>query len=205
MDCISDVEALRGIYGVLPPGAMAPRLVLPQLHRHHLAYIRLSPFVVIASANARGEPDVSPRGDRPGFVTAPDAHTLVLPDRPGNKKLVTLTNILANQAVALLFIVPGRIESLRVNGTASITADPAELAPLAVDGRPPQSALTIRVGSAWFHCGRALLRSQLWEPEAQASPSALPPLGKMIADQIHGIDAGDAEARLERANAQLWG
>jgi uncharacterized protein len=205
MDCIANIEELRGIYGVLPPGAMAPRLVLPELHRHHLAYIRLSPFVVIASANARGEPDVSPRGDRPGFVAAPDANTLVVPDRPGNKKLVTLTNILANPAVALIFLVPGRIESLRVNGTASITADPAVLTPLAVDGKPPQSALAIHVTSAWFHCGRALLRSQLWEPDAQALPGVLPPLGKMIADQIAGIDAGDAEARLARANAQLWG
>jgi predicted pyridoxine 5'-phosphate oxidase superfamily flavin-nucleotide-binding protein len=118
---IDTLAGLRDIYGPLPANSLAMRIVFPQLHRHHRAFIALSPFLVIASADRRGVPDVSPRGDLPGFVAVLDDRTLVIPDRPGNKKLLTMTNVLENPAISLIFFVPGRTESLRVNGRAQIT------------------------------------------------------------------------------------
>lgn len=203
---IETLASLREIYGTLPANSLATRIVFPRLHAHHRTFIALSPLLVMATADGAGEPDVSPRGDLPGFVSVLDDRTLVIPDRPGNKKLVSLTNILENPAVALIFFVPGRTESLRVNGRARITTDPALLQPLSAHGKPPQSALIVAVELAWLHCGRALVRSRLWEPDAQVAKDALPSLGMMIAQQIGGIDAAETEARLERANtALLWG
>ena len=141
-----------------------------------------------------------------GFVAVPDAHRLVIPDRPGNKKLLTLTNVLENPAVALLFFVPGRTESLRVTGTVRVTTDPALLAPLSVQGKMPRSGLIVAVALAWLHCGRALIRSKLWEADSRVGADALPSLGSMLADQIAGVEAAEAEARLAKANgALLWG
>lgn len=203
---VCTVAELRAIYGTPPADSLAVRCVLPRLDKHHRAFIALSPLVVIASADAQGLPDVSPRGDLPGFVAVRDEHTLLLPDRPGNKKLVTLSNILDNPNVALIFFVPGRDDSLRVNGRAQITTDPTVLAPLAVQGKNPRSALIVNVEQAWLHCGKALIRSRLWNPEAKVAPDALPTLGKMLADQIVGVTAAEADARLESANQnKLWG
>jgi PPOX class probable FMN-dependent enzyme len=202
---ISSIETLREIYGSPPPDSLAVRCVLPGLDTHHRAFIALSPFLVLASADAQGMTDVSPRGDLPGFVAVLDEHTLLIPDRPGNRKLVTLSNIVENPHVALIFFVPGRVDSLRVNGQAQITADPTLLAPLAVQGKPPKSGLVVTVENAWLHCGKALIRSRLWEPEAQVAPDALPTLGQMVADQIVGVDAATADAQLENAiKTRLW-
>jgi len=203
---ISSIESLRATYGSPPADSLAVRCVLPGLDQHHRAFIALSPFLVIASADAQGLTDVSPRGDLPGFVAVLDEHTLLIPDRPGNKKLVTLSNIVENPNIALIFFVPGRVDSLRVNGKAHITTDPTLLAPLAVQGKPPKSGLVVAVVQAWLHCGKALIRSRLWEPEAQVAPDALPTLGQMLADQIAGVDAATADARLEHGNkTRLWG
>jgi uncharacterized protein len=203
---VSNAGELRTIYGTPAAESLAVRCVLPHLDKHHRAFITLSPFVVIASADAQGLSDVSPRGDLAGFVAALDDHTLLLPDRPGNKKLETLSNILKNPNVALIFFVPGRNDSLRVNGRARITTDPALLGPLAVQGKSPLSALIITVEQAWLHCAKALIRSRLWDPEAKVAPDALPTLGKMLADQVAGVDAAQADARLEGANKnKLWG
>ena len=202
---VSTLVQLRAIYSPPRPDSLATRCALPQLDRHHLAFIALSPFLTIASADRDGRPDVSPRGDLPGFVTPLDSSTLVIPDRPGNRKMLTLINILENPSVALIFLVPGRTESLRVNGTAQITRDPARLAAFAMHGKTPSSALIVAVETAWLHCGRALIRSRLWDEVSQVAPDALPSLGQMLADQIAGVDAADAEARLETANgALLW-
>jgi uncharacterized protein len=203
---ISSIETLREVYGSPPPDSLAIRCVLSSLDTHHRAFIALSPFLVLASADAQGMTDVAPRGDLPGFVAVLDEHTLLIPDQPGNKKLVTLSNIIENPHVALIFFVPGRVDSLRVNGQAQITTDLTLLAPLAVQGKPPKSGLVVAVTQAWLHCGKALIRSQLWEPEAQVAPDALPTLGQMIADQIGGVDAAATDARLEQANkTRLWG
>jgi PPOX class probable FMN-dependent enzyme len=203
---ISTLVELRTIYGTPHADSVAVRCVLPQLDKHHRAFIALSPFVVIASTDAQGLSDVSPRGDVPGFVATPDDHTLLLPDRPGNKKLETLSNILENPNVALIFFVPGRNDSVRVNGRARITTDPALLGPLAVQGKSPCSALIVAVEQAWLHCGKALIRSRLWDTEAKVKPDALPTLGKMFSDQVSGVDAAQADARLENGNKnRLWG
>jgi PPOX class probable FMN-dependent enzyme len=202
---VGTLSHLRELYGPLPPNSMATRIVFPQLHRHHQAFIALSPFLVIASADGAGVPDVSPRGDLPGFVSVIDDRSLAIPDRPGNKKLLTLTNILQNPAVSLIFFVPGRTESLRVRGRARIIADPDFLGSLAIYGKAPQSGLIVDVDLAWLHCGRALIRSRLWDAHTYPAPDALPTLGAMIAEEI-GVSASDTEARLERANsAFLWG
>jgi PPOX class probable FMN-dependent enzyme len=202
---VSTVAGLRAIYPPPPANSLATRCVLQHLDRHHRAFIAVSPFLTIASADQHGAPDVSPRGDLPGFVTVLDARTLVIPDRPGNKKLLTLTNIIENPSIALIFFVPGRTESLRVNGRAHITTDPTRLASLVVQGKPPLSALVVAVESAWLHCGRALIRSRLWDASSHVEPNALPSLGQMLAEQIDGLAAADAEARLEKANGpMLW-
>ena len=202
---VSTLEGLRAIYPLPAPDSLATRCVLPHLDRHHRAFIALSPFLTIASSDRQGGPDVSPRGDVPGFVAVSDARTLVIPDRPGNKKLLTLTNVVENASVALIFLVPGRTESLRVNGTARITTDPVLLAPLAMLGKSPLSALIVAVESAWLHCGRALIRSRLWDEHSHLRPDAIPSLGQMLADQIRGVDEADAQAQLERAyDALLW-
>lgn len=203
---VSSLAELRTIYSAPSADSLAVRCVLPRLDKHHQAFIALSPFVVIASADSQGLSDVSPRGDLPGFVAVADDQTLLLPDRPGNKKLVTLSNILENPNVALIFFVPGRDDTLRVNGRARITTDPALLGPLAAQGKTPRSALIVTVEQAWLHCGKALIRSRLWDTDAKVTPDALPTLGKMLADQIAGVDAAEADALLENANKnRLWG
>jgi PPOX class probable FMN-dependent enzyme len=205
-DRIETVAGLRDIYGPLPAHSLAARIVFRHLHPHHRAFIALSPFLVIASANRHGAPDVSPRGDIPGFVAVLDDQTLVIPDRPGNKKLLTLTNILENPAISLILFIPGRTESLRIRGMGRIISDADRLRPLAAHGKLPSTGLIVTVEAAWLHCGRALIRSRLWEPDARVACDALPTLGSMIAEEIGGIDADETEARLERANtALLWG
>lgn len=186
--------------------SLADRCVLTSLDKHHRAFIALSPFIIIASTDAQGMPGVSPRGDPPGFVTVLDEQTLLIPDRPGYQKLLTLNNIMENPNIALLFFIPGWVDTLRLTGEARVTEDPTVLAPLAVQGQIPKTALVVTVEQAWLHCGKALIRSRLWEQEAQVAPDALPTLGQMCAAQIAGLDADEADARIEsNNNHRLWG
>jgi uncharacterized protein len=203
---VSTVAQLRGLYGYPSPDALALKIVLRSLDRHHCAFIALSPFMMLATANAAGWPDVSPRGDLPGFVRVLDERTLLIPDRPGNKKLTSMTNILENPHVALIFFVPGRDESLRVNGTVTITTDPQTLCVLTADSKTPRSALRMHVEHAHFHCGKALIRSGLWAPlHMEENRKALPSLGRMLSDQVAGVTAADAEARIDVSYAKrLW-
>ncbi|MFQ6027416.1 MAG: pyridoxamine 5'-phosphate oxidase family protein [Dehalococcoidia bacterium] len=211
---ICTIDELRQVYGLPPANSAAVRIVFPSLHKHHQSFIALSPFLVIASADAKGVTDVSPKGDLPGFVTVLDEHTLIIPDRPGNKKLLTLSNVVENPSVSLIFFIPGRVDTVRVNGKAQITTDPTLLAPFEMQGKIPQSALVVTVEQAWLHCGKALIRSQLWEPEAQVAPDVLPTLGQMTADQITNFDAAEydqrqqtyAKARRDSSiDSPLWG
>ena len=204
-DNISSIGALRAIYPRPAADSMAMRCIFPELDQHHQSFIALSPFLVIASVDENGNPDVSPRGDLPGFVRVKDTQTLVVPDRPGNKKIMTLTNVLKNPAISLIFFVPGRTESLRVKGTGHITTDPDILGALAVQEKSPASALAVTIQLAWFHCGRALIRSRLWDQQLHSSTESLPSLANMLADQIAGLDPAESRARLEKANsALLW-
>jgi PPOX class probable FMN-dependent enzyme len=194
---IADPAALRAHYG--EPKELARKKTLPRLDRHCRDFIARSPFLVIGSADGQGTADVSPRGDHPGFVQVLDDRTLVIPDRPGNKRVDTLANLLAQPKVGLLFFIPGMNETLRVNGTARITTDPAVLEPLSFQGKAPLSALMVSVEEAFLHCAKALLRARLWDPAAQIDRSLFPPLGRMIADQVDGLDAEEAEQLVQES------
>ena len=198
---IEGVRGLREVYA--PPGAGAVRKQLPALDEHCQAFIALSPFLVIASAGADGSVDASPRGDAPGFVAVRDAHTLIIPDRPGNNRIDTLTNMATNPHVGLLFMVPGMNETLRVNGTVQITTDPEIMAPLAVQGKLPRSCLVVTVKEAFLHCARAFVRSDLWNPAKYIDRAAFPSLGCIMSDQVGG-DAQEIDRLLEKANANLY-
>ncbi|MGF1608562.1 MAG: pyridoxamine 5'-phosphate oxidase family protein [Kiloniellales bacterium] len=190
-------EQLRALYG--EPGDLVRRKELPALDKHCRAFIAASPFLVIATADAKGRADASPRGDGPGFVAIVDERTLLIPDRPGNKRLDSLRNILENPNVGLIFFVPGMNETLRVNGRAEVTTDRALLEPLAVNGRVPLSGILVRIEEAYLHCAKALIRSKLWDPAVQIDRKSFPTLGRMIADQIEGVDAESAEAGIQDA------
>lgn len=153
-----------------------------QLDGHMKAFIALSPFLCLGTSNASGA-DVTPRGDRPGFVQVPDDHTVLIPDWPGNNRLDALSNVLDNPAVALLFFVPGMLETLRINGNAEVSLDDALIARWEVDGKRPRSVLRVAVSEAFMHCGKALIRSKLWAPESQVDRRALPSYGQMLKDQ----------------------
>ena len=188
---------LRGLYG--EPGELARRKVINRLDRHCRAFVAASPFLVIGTADAEGRADVSPRGDAPGFVAVLDERRLLIPDRIGNNRLDTMANIQANPNVGLIFFVPGMNETLRVNGRATITAEPALLEPLAVQGRAPKTGIVVEVEEAFLHCAKALMRSKLWDPETRIERKTFPSLGRMIADQIGGVDVAEADARVEES------
>lgn len=176
---IADVAALEALYG-MPAGASVEKEV-DYLHPHYRAMIAVSPFVVLATSGPGGV-DTSPRGDAPGFVTVEDEKTVMIPDRKGNNRIDSLRNIVANPYVALLFLIPGIGETLRVNGRASITTDPALLARFSVEGKLPRSVIVVSVDTVFFQCSRAIFRSKLWDPAQQVARESLPSLGRMVAD-----------------------
>ncbi|HJP21685.1 MAG: pyridoxamine 5'-phosphate oxidase family protein [Alphaproteobacteria bacterium] len=190
-DIIESREALRALYG--EPSELVQKKCLDRLDRHCRAFIALSPFVVIASADAAGRTDASPRGGDPGFVLVPDDGTVVIPDWSGNRLIDTLENILANGQVGLLFLVPGVNETLRLNGRAVISTEAARLAALAVGGRQPKLALVVTVQEAFLHCAKSVMRAALWDPESRIPRNRLPSLGQMLADQIAEVDTEAAE------------
>ncbi len=194
---IRSESELRTVYG--EPNARSKQKVLNRLDRHCRRFIALSPFCVLSTAGADGRADVSPRGDVPGFVAAPDERTLLIPDRPGNNRTDSLRNILAQPHVGLLFLVPGMNETLRVSGTAEIVTDADVLAPLSMKGRPPVSVLRVTVERAFLHCAKALIRAKLWDPAAQVERAGFPTYGQMLADQIRGADAASIDAALDEA------
>ena len=197
---ISNRGELRETYR--PPAPRAGQKVLDRLDEHCRRFIELSPFCVLSTSNGEGQPDASPRGDPPGFVRVLDERTLLLPDRPGNNQVDSLRNVVENPGVGLLFFVPGMNETLRVKGRAEIVTGEESLAPLAVGGRAPMSGLKVAVEEAFLHCGRALLRSLLWDPAAQIERSSYPSYGQVLADQISGADARRIDAEEEEANRE---
>jgi PPOX class probable FMN-dependent enzyme len=194
---ISDPRQLRDHYG--EPSDLVKRKALPRLDKHCRAFIEAAPFLVIATADGDGRSDASPRGDAPGFVAMADDRTLLIPDRPGNRRVDTLSNILANPHVGLIFFIPGMNETLRVNGKAEITSDSAVLEPLSVRGKLPVSAIIVHVEEAFLHCAKALIRSDLWNPQKHIERASFPSLGRMIADQIEGVDAADADQLIQES------
>lgn len=202
MLALKTVEALRDIYG--EPHERTVAKEIPYLNEHYQAFVRASPFVVLASSGADGL-DCSPKGDEPGFVHILDERTLALPDRPGNNRIDNLTNIVADPRVSLLFIVPGVGETLRVNGCAEISDDADLLARFAVNGKLPRTVLLVRIEAAYFHCSRALVRSRLWDPTRFLERSQLPSPGTMLATTSAGLDAAAYDAELpERVKKSLY-
>ncbi len=187
---IADEAALRALHH--RPMSRASDKVLTSLDRHCRQIIGLSPFCVIATQGPDGA-DVSPRGDPPGFVRILDDRTLLLPDRVGNNRLDGMANLLANPHIGMLFLVPGMNETLRINGTARVTDDARLLAPCAVEGRVPKVGLLITIEEAFLHCGKALVRSRLWDPAAQIDRSTVPSYPAMLLDQVRGLTTDENE------------
>jgi PPOX class probable FMN-dependent enzyme len=190
---IDSLEALRALYP--PARERALRKQLDALDAHCRRFVSLSPFVVLASTSADGSMDASPRGGAPGFVLAPDPHTLWLPDASGNNRLDTLENVVATGRLGLLFMIPGVDETLRVNGEARLSTDAALLERFAAAAKPPRLVVEVGVREAYLHCAKALMRSGLWDASRHAPRSVLPTMGEMLKDQIG--DPGPVESQAD--------
>jgi uncharacterized protein len=188
---VADEAALRSLYPATH--TLAAQKSLGALDPHAVEFIRRSPFLCIGTQNRDGKADVSPRGDPAGFVQVLDDRTLAIPDRPGNNRLDTLANILANPNLGLLFMVPGFDDTLRVNGTACLSTDPDLLAAMAVNDRTPTLAIVVSVSEVFLHCAKAFRRSRLWDPDARQDRTEMPSLLKMILDQTTGAPKDPAE------------
>jgi hypothetical protein len=201
---ISDEAALRSRYRAV--SKLAQQKVMPRLDKHSRAFIALSPFLCISTAAETGKADVSPRGDPPGFVQVLDDETLLIPDRSGNNRLDTFSNIIANPNVGLIFFVPGMEETLRIDGTAEIVAEHPALQNCAVNGSVPDTGILVRVGHAHLHCAKALKRAKLWDAEAQIDRKSFPTLGKMITDQVAALEmsAEEADERIDEGYTKLY-
>ncbi|WP_420548616.1 pyridoxamine 5'-phosphate oxidase family protein [Curvivirga sp.] len=181
---IDTVEGLLNLYG--EASQVSTMKQLAYLDEHCAKFISLSPFVVMGTSAKEGLGDVSPRGDHPGFVKILDSETIILPDRPGNRRLDNLRNIIENPVVSFLFLIPGVDETLRINGIAEIRDDEDLRDLCVVDGKLPATVLKVSVKEAYLHCPKAFMRSGLWDPASQIVRSELPTLGKMIKDQTNG-------------------
>jgi uncharacterized protein len=176
-------EALREVVGPEIPGLDLKNQ--SALDEFSIEFIGRSSFLILATADAAGNLDASPKGDGAGFVLVEDERTLVIPDRPGNKLVYGHLNILVNPKVGVLFLIPGTPETLRVNGTAELTVDPALLERLAARGKPPVLAIRVSVEECFFHCAKAFIRSQLWKPDSWPVRQKIS-FGRMLAKRIGG-------------------
>jgi uncharacterized protein len=200
---VTDAEALRTLYGEPSDGAIAKEV--DHVHPHYRAMIEASPFMVMATSGPDGL-DVSPRGDPPGFVVVEDEKTLLIPDRRGNNRTDSLGNLIADPRIALLFLIPGVGETLRVNGWAEISVDPDLLARFPAQGKLPRSVIVVHVERVYFQCPKALVRSDLWNPEKHIERRSLPSSGTILADITRGR-VGGAEydaAYPERLKATIY-
>lgn len=192
---VTTIEELEALYGTVQKRSLTKEL--DHISDHYRAFIEASPFVVLASVGAEGL-DCSPRGDPAGFVRVTDAKTVLIPDRRGNNRIDTLRNIVRDPRISLLFLIPGIGETLRINGKARITRDPALCDSFAFNGKAPVTVLSITAERVYFQCQKALARSKLWAAETQIPRSALPSTGEMLqaldaAFDGKGYDAGYSE------------
>jgi PPOX class probable FMN-dependent enzyme len=188
-------EALRAVLGAPMPRAMQKEIT--RLDSHCRALIAASPFVIVSSGDGKGGLDASPKGDAAGFVRVLDDETLAIPDRPGNRRADTFTNVLRNPGVGLLFLIPGKLETLRVNGRARIVRDAVLRESMAVDGKVPQLVLVVTVQQAFIHCGKCMIRSKLWDAAAWADVRALPSQAQCL------VDHGKLTETLEEVQASI--
>lgn len=190
MEYIDNRETLRQHYR--SPGDGAVRKELRHLDHHAKGFLARSPFVLIGSSDDKGNADVTPKGDKPGFVAVLDDTTIAIPDRPGNNRLDTLENVVVNPAVGLLFLIPGVNETLRINGDARITADPALRERLAAEGKLPVTVMVVSIKAVYMHCAKAFMRSELWLPATWPDRASLPTLGQILRDQLALADNAEA-------------
>jgi PPOX class probable FMN-dependent enzyme len=186
---VTTVQALEAIYGPIAPPSLVKEV--DHIHPVYRPFIEAASFLILASSGPGGL-DASPRGDQPGFVHIEDRKTLYLPDRRGNNRIDTLRNIVEDPRVALLFLVPGVGETLRVNGTAQISIAPDLLARFAVEGKAPKSVLRITVTSVYFQCSRAVIRAGLWDASKQVPRSVLPTAGQILKEVSKAAIDGEA-------------
>lgn len=200
---ITSLEQLESIYGEAHERALWKEI--DYLNEDYQAFVRASPFVVLASVGEGGT-DCSPKGDPAGFVAILDERTLVIPDRPGNNRIDNLKNIVADPRVSLLFLVPGVGETLRVNGRAQISVDPQLRARFEMRGKLPRTVIVVHVEKVYFHCSRAIVRSSLWDPAKHVERSSLPSPGEMHRRLSGGtFDAETYDRELpERTQAALY-
>ena len=203
---VTSVERLREIISQPKPDSAVIRKQLDTLDAHCRTFIAKAPFLLLSTAGASGRCDVSPRGDGPGFVLVLDDKTLVIPDRPGNRRLDSFQNILENPHAGLIFMVPNVDETLRVNGRAWLSDDPDLLAQMAMGGKTPSLGIVIETQEIYFHCARAFKRARLWEPDTWIDRSELPTLGQILHDQLNPDDTtvADYDCWLDESNKKLY-
>jgi PPOX class probable FMN-dependent enzyme len=203
MPAITSIDQLRTVYA--QPTERALKKQLAHIDRHCRRFVELSPYVVLCTSDADGNLDASPRGGAAGFCKVADDHTLLIPDRPGNNRLDSFSNIVTTGRVGLLFFVPGVDEMLRVNGSAELRTDEHLRAQCIEQGKPAQVVLSVKVREAYLHCAKSIMRSGLWKQETQIPRSVLPSLGEMIRDQTGGATAAETQEQMvERYKTQLY-
>lgn len=181
-DTIDDRKSLESHFGEPYPTAVAA--MRDSLDKYQRRFIELSPFACLATADASGRPTISPKGDKPGFIQIIDDNTLVLPDRIGNNKVESFHNLVENPKMALIFMIPGLRETLRVSGEARIVTDPQQLAFAAVGKNPVKTGLVIHITQSYFHCGKAMIRSKLWDESSKLEKGAFPSFGEVLKEEV---------------------
>jgi len=202
-DTITTLEQLDALYG--QPGQASLVKVVDRVTPEYRAFIDAAPFCALATAGPEGL-DCSPKGDVSGFVRVADEGTLMMPDRRGNNRIDSLRNIVRDPRVALMFLVPGNGNAIRVNGRGHISVEPDLLASFAIEGKVPRSVIVVEIEALYFQCARAIVRSDLWNPESHVDPTSLPTPGRILAamtDDRVGGDTYDAEWS-NRAKETLW-
>ena len=195
-DVITTESELREVFGW--PSERATNKQIDRLDQHCRAIINKSPFLLLGTSAPSGRCDVSPKGDYPGFVRVLDDRTLAIPDLPGNNRLDTLTNILTNPQVGLIFMIPGMNETLRVNGKVRLVRDADLLESMAFKGKLPKLAIVVDVEEVFTHCPKAFLRSKLWSEESRIDRSELPSFAEILRDHV-----GIAECDVEELQREL--
>lgn len=203
MTLIRSEQELLALYG--KPSEAATVKVVDRLVPAYRAFVEASPFMVLSTVGPEGV-DGSPRGDKPGFVRVQDERTLLVPDRRGNNRVDSLRNVVRDPRVALLFLVPGAGNTLRVNGRAVLSIEPALLASFAVEEKAPRSVMVVTIEEAYFQCSRALMRSDLWNPARHVAEGVLPTPGQILAEITDRRVGGEAYDREwpARAKASMW-
>jgi PPOX class probable FMN-dependent enzyme len=203
MSVIATVEQLEAIYG--RPNEASTVKVADRITPQYRVLIDTSPFAALATCGPEGL-DCSPRGDLPGFVRVHDEKTLMMPDRRGNNRVDSLRNIVRDPRIALLFLIPGSGSTLRVNGRAQVSIAQDLLASFQVDGKAPRTVVIMTVDEVYFQCARAIVRSDLWNPDKRVDPGTLPTPGQILADMSENRVGGEDYDRAwpERARQTLW-